>query len=74
MPLKNKNNTQTTSEQLQTNFQKAQITDFFILKMVKMTLSDGQNLGLKFEFRGHLCTFRTENTVKSRPFKAENNA
>ena len=27
-----------------------------------------------FKFRGHLSTFRAENTPKSRPFKVENNA
>ena len=42
--------------------------------MVKMALSEGQNLTLNFDFRGHISTFRAENTHKSRPFKAENNA
>ena len=27
-----------------------------------------------FDFRGHLSTFRAENTPKSRPFKGENSA
>ena len=27
-----------------------------------------------FDFRGHLSTFQAENTPKSRPFKAKNNA
>ena len=31
-------------------------------------------LTLNFDFRGHISTFRAENTDKSRPFKAENNA
>ena len=42
--------------------------------MVKMTLSDGQNLSLNFDFKGHILTFRAENTAKSGHFKAENNA
>ena len=28
----------------------------------------------KFDYLGHLATFRAENTAKSRPFKVENNA
>ena len=43
-PLKAKNNTQTTSEQPQINFQKVRKTGFLGLKMVKMTLSEGQIL------------------------------
>ena len=39
-----------------------------------MTLSEGQNLTVNFDFRGHIETFRAENTPKSGPFKAENNA
>ena len=42
--FKAKNNAQTTSEKLLTNFQKAQTTGFLTLKMVKITLSEGQNL------------------------------
>ena len=38
-----KNDAQTTSEQLQTNYQKVQKTGFLTQKMVKMTLSEGQN-------------------------------
>ena len=38
-----------------------------------MTLSESQNLTLNFDFRGHLSTFRPENTPKSWPFKAKNN-
>ena len=33
-----------------------------------------QILTENFDFRGHLSTFRAENTPKSRPFKVENNA
>ena len=40
--FKAKNNVQTTSEQRETNFQKPQKTGFLDLKMVKMTLSEGQ--------------------------------
>ena len=42
--FKAKNNAQTTSEQLQTNFQNVQKTTFLGPKMVKMTLSEGQIL------------------------------
>ena len=53
------------------NFQK---TCFLTLKIVKMTLSEGQNLTWKLNFRGHLSTFRAENRAESGPFKALNNA
>ena len=69
-PCKAKNDAQTTSEQLQTNFQKVQKTTFLTLKMVQMTLSEGKILAQKFDFRGHLSTFRAKNG----PFKAKNNA
>ena len=72
--FKAENNAQTTSEHLQNNFQKPQKTTFLTLKMVKMTLSEGQILTQKFDFRGHISTFRAENTAKSGHFKAENNA
>ena len=42
--------------------------------MVKMTLSEGQILTQKFAFRGHISNVRTENSSKSRTFKAESNA
>ena len=42
--FKAKNDTQTTSELLQNNFQKVQKTTFLAPKMVKMTLSEGQIL------------------------------
>ena len=74
MAFKAKNDAQTTSELLQTNFQKVQKTGFLTLKMVKMTLSEGQILNQNFNFRGHISTFRAENTAKSGHFKAENNA
>ena len=47
---------------------------FLTPKMVKMTLSEGQILTKNFDFRGHISTFRAENTAKSGHFKAENNA
>ena len=68
------NRVQSTSEQLQNNFQKPQKTTFLTLKMVKMTLSEGQILNQNFDFRGHISTFRAKNTTKIGPFKAENNA
>ena len=43
-PGKAKNNDQTTAEHLKTKFEKHQKTGFFFLKMVKMTLSEGQIL------------------------------
>ena len=42
--------------------------------MVTIILSEGQILTQNFDFRGHISTFRAENTAKSRHFKAENNA
>ena len=42
--------------------------------MVKMALSEGQNLTLNFDFRGHISAFRAENTPKKGPFKSKNNA
>ena len=68
------NRVQSTSEQLQNNFQKPQKTCFFTLKIVKMTLSEGQILTKNFDFRGHISTFRAKNTPKSGTFKAKYNA
>ena len=42
--------------------------------MVKITISGDQILTYNFDFRGHISTFRAENTPKSKSFKAENNA
>ena len=42
--------------------------------MVKMTLSEGQILTKNFDFRGHISTFRAENTSVSVAFKAKNDA
>ena len=42
--------------------------------MVKMKLSEDQNLTVNFDFRGHIATFGAENTPLIEPFKAENNA
>ena len=53
---------------------KSQKTTFLTTKMVKMTLSEGQILTNIFDFRGQISTFRAENTLKSRSFKAKNNA
>ena len=53
-PFKAKNNAQTTSEQLQTNIEKAQKTGSSALEMVKMTLSERQNLSYKFDFIGYI--------------------
>ena len=72
--FKPKNNAQTLPKQLQNNFWEFQKTGFFGPKLPKMTLSESQNLCWNFDFRGHLSTFRAENTPKSGPFKAQNNA
>ena len=74
MAFKAQNDTWTTSELLQNIFQKDQKRLFLTLKMVKMTLSEGQILTQNFEFRDHISTFRAENTAKSKAFKAKNNA
>ena len=55
-------------------FKKSKKTGFLTLKMVKMTLPEGQILTQNLDFRGHISTFRAENTAKSGHFKAENNA
>ena len=39
-----------------------------------MTLSEGQNLTKNLDFLTHIWTFGAENTTKSGPFKAKNNA
>ena len=64
MALKAKNDDQTTSELLQTNFQKVQKTGFLTLKMVKMTLSEAQILTYNFDFMGHITTFGAKSTPK----------
>ena len=74
MAFKAKTDAQTTSELLQTNFQKIQKTGFLTLKMVQMTISEAQNLTSNFDFRGHISIFRAKNTPKSEGFKAKNNA
>ena len=74
MPFKAKNNTQITYEHLQNNFQKVQKMTFLAPKMVKMALSDGQNLTLNFDFMCHISTFQGKNTPVSQPFEAKNNA
>ena len=51
-----------------------QKTTFLTLKMVKMTLSEGQILTQNVDFRGQISTFCAEDTPKSGPFKAKNNA
>ena len=72
--FKAKNNAPITSEQLQNNFQKVQKTTFLAPKMVKMILSEGQILAWSIDFRGHMSVFWAENTLKSKGFKAKNNA
>ena len=42
--------------------------------MVKMALSEGQNLTLNFDFRCHISTFPGQNTRESEPFEVKNNA
>ena len=72
--FKAQNDAQITSEHPQNNFQKVQKTGFLTLKMVKMTLSEGQILTQNLDFRGHISTFRAENTPKIGPFKTKNHA
>ena len=73
MGFKVKNDDQTTSEQLQKHFEKVQKMSFFTLKMVKIALSEGQNLTLSFDCRGNIPTFRAENTPARESFKPNNN-
>ena len=61
-------------KQLQNNFQKVQKMSFLAPKMVKMALSDGQNLTLNFDFRCHISTFQGKNTPENELFEAKNNA
>ena len=42
--------------------------------MIKIALSEGQILTYNFDFRGHISTFRAENTAKSGHVNAENDA
>ena len=49
-------------KQLQNKFQKVQKMSFLARKMVKMALSDGQNLTLNFDFRCHVSTFQEKKT------------
>ena len=42
--------------------------------MIKIALSEGQILTYNFDFRGHISTFRAENTSESEAFKAQNDA
>ena len=42
--------------------------------MVKIVLSECQNLTLNLDFRGRILTFRAENKAKKRRFKPGNNA
>ena len=73
-PKGEENRLELTSEQLQNNFQKGLKSGFLTSNMAKMTPSAGQILTKNFDFRGHLSTFRAENTPKNWPFKAKNNA
>ena len=43
-------------------------------KLSKTTLLEGQNFDLHIDYLGHLASFRAENTPKSGPVKAKNNA
>ena len=63
--FKTKNNAQTTAIHLQTNFQKPLKTGFLTLKMVRITLSEGQILSKFFFQRGRTSTFRPDNTTES---------
>ena len=73
-PFKSKNNTQTLLKLLQNNFEKVQKSAFLTPKMVENDHILGQILTKNLDYRGHLSTFRAENTPKSGPFKAKNNA
>ena len=73
-PFLYKNNTQTLPKQLQNNFEKGQKMSFLALEMAKITISGGQILTKNLHFWGHLLAVTAENTPKSRPLKAENNA
>ena len=59
---------------LQNNFKKVKKTTFLALKMVENNHIIGQILTKYLDFRGHLSTFRAENTPKNGPFKSKNNA
>ena len=73
-PFEAKNKAQTIPKQVQNNFEKVQKSTFLSPKWSKMTLSEGQILTKNLDFRGHLSTFRAENTPKSGPSKSKNNA
>ena len=57
-----------------TTFENSRKVTFWPQNSLKLTLAEGQILAKNFDFRGHLSTFQLENTAKSGPFKAKNNA
>ena len=64
------NNSWTSLKQLW----KSTENDFFDPKMGKNYHIKSQNLTKNLDFRTHIWTFGAENTTKSGPFKAKNNA
>ena len=73
-PSKSKNNAQTLLKLNQNHFEKVQKSTFSTPKMVENDHIMCQILTKNFDFRGHLSTFRAENTPKSWPSKSKNNA
>ena len=73
-PSKSKNNAQTLLKLLQNNFEKVQKSTFLTPKIVENDHIMGQILTKNLDFRGHLSTFRAENTTESGPSKSKNNA
>ena len=47
---------------------------FFLLKIVRTTLSGGQNSTTNLDFRANISTFKTRNAPKKCPYEGENNA
>ena len=60
-PFTPKNNTQTSSKQLQNKLEKVKKTGFFSQKLPKMTLSESQILTKNSNFRGHLSAVSASN-------------
>ena len=73
-PFKSKNNAQILLKLHQNNFEKVKKSTFLTPKMVENDHIMGQILTKNLDFRCNLSTFWAENTPKSGPSKAKNNA
>ena len=61
-------------KQLQNNSEKVEKMGFLALKMVQMTLHEGQNLNENMYFISYLSTYLAKDASKNSSFKATNDA